>query len=413
LGRVRFVGDRFISAGKPEIFSPTGTVQTSSFCDNGRKPLENPMDATVKAGNSANTAANSALNNEKAKALQAALAQIEKQFGKGSIMRLADGEVIEDIEVVSTGSLGLDIALGVGGLPRGRVVEIYGPESSGKTTLTLQVVAEMQKLGGTCAFIDAEHALDIQYAQKLGVNLQDLLISQPDTGEQALEIVDALVRSGSVDLVVIDSVAALTPKAEIEGEMGDSLPGLQARLMSQALRKLTGTIKKTNTMVIFINQIRMKIGVMFGSPETTTGGNALKFYASVRLDIRRIGSIKKGEEVIGNETKVKVVKNKVSPPFKTAEFDILYGQGISREGEIIDMGAEANVLEKSGSWYAYNGEKIGQGKDNAREFLKENPALSVEIENRVRLAMGIPLLPGAPEPEAAAAKPAKAKAAKE
>ncbi len=340
------------------------------------------MDANVKT-----------LNTEKAKALQAALAQIEKQFGKGSIMRLGEGEVIDDIEVVSTGSLGLDIALGVGGLPRGRVVEIYGPESSGKTTLTLQVIAEMQKLGGTCAFIDAEHALDAQYAQKLGVSLQELLISQPDTGEQALEIVDALVRSGSVDLVVIDSVAALTPKAEIEGEMGDSLPGLQARLMSQALRKLTGTIKKTNTMVIFINQIRMKIGVMFGSPETTTGGNALKFYASVRLDIRRIGSIKKGEEVIGNETKVKVVKNKIAPPFKTAEFDILYGQGISREGEIIDMGVNARILEKSGSWYAYNGEKIGQGKDNARDFLKENVQLSVEIENKVREAVGIPLLP--------------------
>jgi len=353
------------------------------------------MDAPVKA-----------LNTEKAKALQAALAQIEKQFGKGSIMRLGEGEKIEDIEVVSTGSLGLDIALGVGGLPRGRVVEIYGPESSGKTTLTLQVIAEMQKGGGTCAFIDAEHALDTGYAQKLGVNLQELLISQPDTGEQALEIVDALVRSGSVDLVVIDSVAALTPKAEIEGEMGDSLPGLQARLMSQALRKLTATIKKTNTMVIFINQIRMKIGVMFGNPETTTGGNALKFYASVRLDIRRIGSIKKGEEVIGNETKVKVVKNKVSPPFKTAEFDILYGQGISREGEIIDMGVNAKVLEKSGAWYAYNGEKIGQGKDNAREFLNENPELAVEIENKVREAMGIPLLPtvGADAPEA---KPGK------
>ncbi len=345
-----------------------------------------------------------ALNSEKAKALQAALAQIEKQHGKGAIMRLGIGEVIDDIEVVSTGSLGLDIALGVGGLPRGRVVEIYGPESSGKTTLTLQVIAEMQKLGGTCAFIDAEHALDVQYAQKLGVNLQELLISQPDTGEQALEIVDALVRSGSVDLVVIDSVAALTPKAEIEGEMGDSLPGLQARLMSQALRKLTGSISRTNTMVIFINQIRMKIGVMFGSPETTTGGNALKFYASVRLDIRRIGSIKKGEEVIGNETKVKVVKNKVSPPFKTAEFDILYGQGISREGEVIDMGVEAKVLEKSGSWYAYNGEKIGQGKDNAREFLKENPDLAVEIENKVRAAVGIPLLPGAAAEEEAPAK---------
>jgi recombination protein RecA len=340
------------------------------------------MDAPVKA-----------LNTEKAKALQAALAQIEKQFGKGSIMRLGEGEKIEDIEVVSTGSLGLDIALGVGGLPRGRVVEIYGPESSGKTTLTLQVIAEMQKQGGTCAFIDAEHALDTSYAQKLGVNLQELLISQPDTGEQALEIVDALVRSGSVDLVVVDSVAALTPKAEIEGEMGDSLPGLQARLMSQALRKLTATIKKTNTMVIFINQIRMKIGVMFGSPETTTGGNALKFYASVRLDIRRIGSIKKGEEVIGNETKVKVVKNKVSPPFKTAEFDILYGQGISREGEVIDMGVTHKILEKSGAWYAYNGEKIGQGKDNAREFLRENPELAREIENKVREAVGIPQLP--------------------
>ncbi|CAN5195069.1 recombinase RecA [soil metagenome] len=339
------------------------------------------MDAPVKA-----------LNTEKAKALQAALAQIEKQFGKGSIMRLADGEVIEDIQVVSTGSLGLDIALGVGGLPRGRVVEIYGPESSGKTTLTLQVIAEMQKIAGVCAFIDAEHALDIQYAQKLGVNLQELLISQPDTGEQALEIVDALVRSGSVDLIVIDSVAALTPKAELEGEMGDSLPGLQARLMSQALRKLTATIKKANCMVIFINQIRMKIGVMFGSPETTTGGNALKFYASVRLDIRRIGSIKKGEEVIGSETKVKVVKNKVAPPFKTAEFDILYGEGISREGEIIDMGVVAKVVEKSGSWYAYQGEKIGQGKDNAREFLRENPDIAHEIENKVRESLGVPLL---------------------
>jgi recombination protein RecA len=339
------------------------------------------MDAPVKA-----------LNTEKAKALSAALAQIEKQFGKGSIMRLGEGEVIADIQVVSTGSLGLDIALGVGGLPRGRVVEIYGPESSGKTTLTLQVIAEMQKQAGTCAFIDAEHALDIQYAQKLGVNLQELLISQPDTGEQALEIVDALVRSGSIDLIVIDSVAALTPKAELEGEMGDSLPGLQARLMSQALRKLTATIKKTNTMVIFINQIRMKIGVMFGSPETTTGGNALKFYASVRLDIRRTGSIKKGEEVIGSETKVKVVKNKVAPPFKSAEFDILYGEGISREGEIIDLAVTARILDKSGAWYAYNGEKIGQGKDNAREFLRENPALAHEIENKVRESMGIPLL---------------------
>ena len=365
------------------------------------------MDATAKASTTHST---TALHTEKAKALQAALAQIEKQFGKGTIMRLGEGEVIEDIEVVSTGSLGLDMALGVGGLPRGRVVEIYGPESSGKTTLTLQVIAEMQRVGGTCAFIDAEHALDIGYAQKLGVNLQDLLISQPDTGEQALEIVDALVRSASVDLVVIDSVAALTPKAEIEGEMGDSLPGLQARLMSQALRKLPGSIKRTNTMVIFINQIRMKIGVMFGSPETTTGGNALKFYASVRLDIRRIGSIKKGEEVIGNETKVKVVKNKVSPPFKTAEFDILYGAGISREGEVIDMGVEHKVLEKSGSWYAYNGEKIGQGKDNAREFLKENPALAFEIENKVREAAGIRPLPSL---DNADAKPTKLKVVKE
>jgi recombination protein RecA len=339
------------------------------------------MDAPVKA-----------LNTEKAKALQAALAQIEKQFGKGSIMRLGEGEKIEDIQVVSTGSLGLDIALGVGGLPRGRVIEIYGPESSGKTTLTLQVIAEMQKLEGTCAFIDAEHALDVQYAQKLGVNLSDLLISQPDTGEQALEIVDALVRSGSVDLIVVDSVAALTPKAELEGEMGDSLPGLQARLMSQALRKLTATIKKTNCMVIFINQIRMKIGVMFGNPETTTGGNALKFYASVRLDIRRTGNIKKGEEVIGSETKVKVVKNKVSPPFKTAEFDILYGEGISREGEIVDMGVTHRIVDKSGAWYAYNGEKIGQGKDNAREFLKENADVAREIENKIREAVGIAAL---------------------
>ena len=359
------------------------------------------MDAPVK---------NAAASSEKAKALQVALAQIEKQFGKGTIMRLGEGEVIEDIQVVSTGSLGLDIALGVGGLPRGRVVEIYGPESSGKTTLTLQVIAEMQKIGGQCAFVDAEHALDIQYAQKLGVNLQDLLISQPDTGEQALEIVDSLVRSGAVDLIVIDSVAALTPKAELEGEMGDSLPGLQARLMSQALRKLTAHIKNTNCMVIFINQIRMKIGVMFGSPETTTGGNALKFYASVRLDIRRTGTIKRGDEAIGNETKVKVVKNKVAPPFKTAEFDILFGEGISRHGEIIDMGVNAQIIEKSGAWYAYQGEKIGQGRDNAREFLRENAALSIEIENKVRESVGIPVLPGAvtgavaPAPKAKAAK---------
>ena len=343
---------------------------------------------------------------EKAKALAAALAQIEKQFGKGTIMRLGEGEVIEDIQVVSTGSLGLDVALGIGGLPRGRVVEIYGPESSGKTTLTLQVIAEMQKQGGQCAFVDAEHALDIQYAQKLGVNLQDLLISQPDTGEQALEIVDSLVRSGAVDLIVIDSVAALTPKAEIEGDMGDSLPGLQARLMSQALRKLTSSIKKTNCMVIFINQIRMKIGVMFGSPETTTGGNALKFYASVRLDIRRTGSIKRGEEIVGNETRVKVVKNKVSPPFKMAEFDILFGEGISREGEIIDMGVVAKVVEKSGAWYAYNGEKIGQGRDNAREFLRENVQLAHEIENKVRESLGIaPLQAAVPRATAPAAAP--------
>ena len=335
------------------------------------------------------SAADRNASGEKTKALAAALAQIEKQFGKGSIMRLGAGEVIDDIDVVSTGSLGLDIALGIGGLPRGRVVEIYGPESSGKTTLTLQVIAEMQKLGGIAAFIDAEHALDPQYAAKLGVELSDLLISQPDTGEQALEIADALVRSGSVDLIVIDSVAALTPKAEIEGEMGDSLPGLQARLMSQALRKLTGTIKRTNTLVIFINQIRMKIGVMFGNPETTTGGNALKFYASVRLDIRRTGSIKKGEEVIGSETKVKVVKNKVAPPFKVAQFDILYGEGISREGEVVDLGAELNIVEKSGSWYSYGGDRIGQGKDNAREFLREHPETALEIENKIREAKGV------------------------
>ncbi|HEY4541756.1 MAG TPA: recombinase RecA [Noviherbaspirillum sp.] len=332
-------------------------------------------------------------NPEKSKALAAALAQIEKQFGKGSVMRMADGAVAEEVQVVSTGSLGLDIALGVGGLPRGRVVEIYGPESSGKTTLTLQAIAEMQKLGGTCAFIDAEHALDVVYAQKLGVNLSDLLISQPDTGEQALEICDALVRSGSVDLVVVDSVAALTPRAEIEGDMGDSLPGLQARLMSQALRKLTGSINRTNTLVIFINQIRMKIGVMFGNPETTTGGNALKFYASVRLDIRRTGSIKAGDEVIGNETKVKVVKNKVAPPFKEAHFDILYGEGTSREGEILDLGVEAKIVEKSGAWYSYNGERIGQGKDNARNYLKDKPALAYEIENKVRAALGVRELP--------------------
>jgi recombination protein RecA len=353
---------------------------------------------------------------DKSKALDAALSQIERAFGKGSIMRLGANEQVVEIETVPTGSLGLDIALGVGGLPRGRIVEIYGPESSGKTTLALHVVAEVQKAGGTAAFIDAEHALDTSYAQKLGVNLQELLISQPDTGEQALEIVDALVRSGSVDLVVIDSVAALTPKAEIEGEMGDSLPGLQARLMSQALRKLTATIKKANCMVIFINQIRMKIGVMFGSPETTTGGNALKFYASERLDIRRIGSIKKGEEVIGNETRVKVVKNKVASPFKTAEFDILYGEGISRLGEVLDLGVAGHIVEKAGAWYAFNGEKIGQGRDNSREFLKENPDLAIEIENKVRESLGVPLIAVAaetgdkPDKAAKAEKPAKAAA---
>jgi recombination protein RecA len=331
------------------------------------------------------------MDDNRSKALAAALGQIEKQFGKGSIMRLGDHALAQDIQVVSTGSLGLDIALGVGGLPRGRVVEIYGPESSGKTTLTLQVIAEMQKLGGTAAFIDAEHALDPQYAQKLGVNVSELLISQPDTGEQALEIADMLVRSGSVDIVVIDSVAALTPKAEIEGEMGDSHMGLQARLMSQALRKLTGNIKRTNTLVIFINQIRMKIGVMFGNPETTTGGNALKFYASVRLDIRRTGAIKKGEEVIGSETRVKVVKNKVAPPFKQAEFDILYGEGISREGEIVELGVLHKLIEKSGAWYAYNGEKIGQGKDNAREYLKEHKEIAAEIESKIRVNVGVPV----------------------
>jgi len=328
------------------------------------------------------------MDDNKSRALQAALAQIEKQFGKGSIMKM-DSAAVQDVQVVSTGSLGLDIALGVGGLPRGRVVEIYGPESSGKTTLTLQVIAEMQKMGGTAAFIDAENALDPQYAQKLGVNIDDLLISQPDTGEQALEIADMLVRSGSVDVIVVDSVAALTPKAEIEGEMGEPQMGLQARLMSQALRKLTANIKRTNTLVIFINQIRMKIGVMFGNPETTTGGNALKFYASVRVDIRRIGSIKRGEEVIGNETRVKVVKNKVAPPFKTADFDILYNEGISREGEIIEMGVLHRIVEKSGAWYAYNGEKIGQGKDNTREFLREHAEVAAEIESKIRAAIGI------------------------
>ena len=323
------------------------------------------------------------MDDNKRKALDAALAQIEKQFGKGSVMKMDDSSVIEGIESVSTGSLGLDIALGIGGLPRGRVIEIYGPESSGKTSLTLSVIAQMQKKGGTAAFIDAEHALDTQYAAKLGVNVHELLISQPDTGEQALEITDMLIRSGSVDIIVIDSVAALTPRAEIEGDMGDSHMGLQARLMSQALRKLTGNIKKSNTMLIFINQIRMKIGVMFGNPETTTGGNALKFYASVRLDIRRIGAIKRGDEVIGAETRVKVVKNKVAPPFRQAEFDIIYGEGISREGEIIDQAVNLDLIEKAGSWYSYNGEKIGQGKDNVREYLKQNSDIAQEIEQKI------------------------------
>ena len=324
------------------------------------------------------------MDDNRKKALAAALGQIEKQFGKGSVMRLGDAGAARDIESVSTGSIGLDAALGLGGLPKGRVVEIYGPESSGKTTLTLQVVAEAQKTGGTAAFVDAEHALDPAYAEKLGVNVDELLVSQPDTGEQALEITDMLVRSGAVDVIVVDSVAALTPKAEIEGEMGDSHMGLQARLMSQALRKLTGNIKRSNAMVIFINQIRMKIGVMFGSPETTTGGNALKFYSSVRLDIRRIGAIKKGDEVIGNQTRVKVVKNKVSPPFKMAEFEILYGEGISREGEIIEHGVNQGIIEKAGSWYSYSGDRIGQGKENVRQFLKSNPDISETIEAQIR-----------------------------
>jgi recombination protein RecA len=321
------------------------------------------------------------------KALVAALGQIEKQFGKGSVMRLGDASAVYDVEAISTGSLGLDIALGIGGLPRGRVVEIYGPESSGKTTLTLQVIAEVQRIGGTAAFVDAEHALDPAYAAKLGVNVQDLLVSQPDTGEQALEITDMLVRSAAVDVIVIDSVAALTPKAEIEGEMGEMQMGLHARLMSQALRKLTGNIKRSNTIVIFINQIRMKIGVMFGSPETTTGGNALKFYASVRLDIRRIGAIKNGEEVVGNQTRVKVVKNKVAPPFREAEFEIMYGAGISREGEIIDLGSENGIIDKAGSWYSYNGERIGQGKDNTRMYLQQHKEITADIESKIRLKL--------------------------
>ncbi len=329
----------------------------------------------------------STIDSNKSKALSVALAQIEKQFGKGSVMRMGDAGAVRDVEVISTGSLGLDIALGIGGVPRGRVIEIYGPESSGKTTLSLQIVAAAQKLGGVAAFVDAEHALDPGYAAKIGVNVDELLLSQPDTGEQALEITDMLVRSGAVDVVVIDSVAALTPKAEIEGEMGDSHMGLQARLMSQALRKLTANIKRSNTLVIFINQIRMKIGVMFGNPETTTGGNALKFYASVRLDIRRIGALKKGDEIIGNETRVKIVKNKMAPPFKVATFDILYGEGVSREGEIIDIGVKENLVEKSGSWYSYGGNRIGQGKDNARVYLKDNPEIAREIEDKIRAKM--------------------------
>ena len=344
------------------------------------------------------------MDENRKKALAAALSQIDKQFGKGTVMRLGETPASWDVETVSTGSLGLDIALGVGGLPRGRVTEVFGPEASGKTTLTLQVIAEVQRAGGVAAFVDAEHALDPSYAGKLGVNVNDLLVSQPDTGEQALEVTDMLVRSGAVDGVVIDSVAALTPKAEIEGEMGDVQMGLHARLMSQALRKLTGNIKRSNTMVIFINQIRMKIGVMFGSPETTTGGNALKFYSSVRLDIRRIGSLKNGEEVIGNMTRVKVVKNKVAPPFREAIFDILYGEGISREGEIIDLGVTAKIVEKAGAWYSYNGERVGQGKDNAREFLRENPDIAREIENRVRESLGVVAMPQGEG--AAATKPA-------
>jgi recombination protein RecA len=324
------------------------------------------------------------MDDNRKKALNAALSQIEKQFGKGAVMRMGDGSAVRNVEAISTGSLGLDIALGIGGVPRGRVVEIYGPESSGKTTLTLQIIAEAQKKGGTAAFVDAEHALDPVYAGKLGVNVDELLVSQPDTGEQALEIVDMLVRSGAVDVVVVDSVAALTPKAEIEGEMGDSHVGLQARLMSQALRKLTANIKRSNAVVVFINQIRMKIGVMFGNPETTTGGNALKFYSSVRLDIRRIGAIKKGEEVIGSETRVKVVKNKVAPPFRQAEFEILYGEGISRTGEIVDLGVQQGLIEKSGAWYSYKGDRIGQGKENARQFLKSNPEICAEIEAQIR-----------------------------
>ncbi|QIT55182.1 recombinase RecA [Aquisalimonas sp. 2447] len=339
------------------------------------------------------------MDENRKKALGAALGQIEKQFGKGAVMRMGDAAAVKDVAAISTGSISLDMALGIGGLPRGRVAEIYGPESSGKTTLTLQVIAEAQRAGGTAAFVDAEHALDPDYARKLGVDVDELLVSQPDTGEQALEIADMLVRSGAVDVVIVDSVAALTPKAEIEGEMGDSHVGLQARLMSQALRKLSGNIKRTGTLVVFINQIRMKIGVMFGSPETTTGGNALKFYSSVRLDIRRIGAIKKGDEVVGNETRVKVVKNKMAPPFKQAEFEILYGEGISREGELIDLGAKHGIIDKAGAWYSYNGDRIGQGKDNVRQFLKDNPAMAGEIESKLREVLLPEKVSGAGEEE--------------
>ncbi|HEU0071018.1 MAG TPA: recombinase RecA [Alphaproteobacteria bacterium] len=346
-------------------------------------------------------------NMDKNKALEAALGQIERNFGKGSIMKLGQRDSVVETEVVSTGSLGLDIALGIGGLPRGRIIEIYGPESSGKTTLTLHVVAEAQKAGGTCAFIDAEHALDPVYARKLGVNIDDLLISQPDAGEQALEIADTLVRSGAIDVVVVDSVAALTPRAEIEGEMGDSLPGLQARLMSQALRKLTGSISRSKCMVIFINQIRMKIGVMFGNPETTTGGNALKFYASCRLDIRRIGAIKDKEEVVGNQTRVKVVKNKMAPPFKVVEFDIMYGAGVSKTGELIDLGVKANIVEKSGTWFSYKGQRVGQGRENAKNFLRDNPEIAAEIERAIRQNAGVvgEAMMGSPESGADADSP--------
>jgi len=345
--------------------------------------------STVDIVDAINTNSEREMDENKQKALQAALAQIERQFGKGSVMRLGDGDVVKDVSSIPTGSIGLDVALGIGGLPKGRVCEIYGPESSGKTTLTLSAIAEAQKQGGTAAFIDAEHALDTAYAKRLGVNVDELLISQPDTGEQALEIADMLVRSAAVDIVVVDSVAALTPKAEIEGDMGDSHMGLQARLMSQALRKLTANIQKANTLVIFINQIRMKIGVMFGNPETTTGGNALKFYSSVRLDIRRIGAIKKGDEILGNQTRVKVVKNKMAAPFRQTEFDILYNEGISREGEIITLGVDQGIIDKAGAWYSYDGTRIGQGKDNVREYLKENVETAQEIEQKIRVALGI------------------------